>query len=248
MNNPKEPPRNTPTPTPVNASSGEERETFVPPKRKIRPTTEELKIVRKDEHKKQNPATKDWWKDVGQHVLSKYKKEHPTQPRSKYDLKLEKKGGEMEELREETIDKIEMSVPLFIRALEWAREDAKDDVEIHKFVENCLKVGGELDTDDYEKLLPEATQDNPPFVSTGKSKGDVVDKSGAKHTSLSRAKHLARLGLKSQTKKQVKESRAAELIRAIIEEKKKKDKFNAKPEISDSIVRDQTQQQNNSNS
>lgn len=56
--------------------------------------------------------------------------------------------------KSESKDVISMSVPLFIRALEWAREEAKDDVAIHKFTENCLSKNKSLDTDDYEDILP----------------------------------------------------------------------------------------------
>jgi hypothetical protein len=52
-------------------------------------------------------------------------------------------------------DHVTMTVPLLIRCLEWAKEEAKDDVEIHKFVENIVAKGGVLETDDYEDFLKE---------------------------------------------------------------------------------------------
>lgn len=52
-------------------------------------------------------------------------------------------------------DAISMSVPLFIRAMEWAREDAKDDIEIHKFAENAVaRSDVTLDSTNFEDLLP----------------------------------------------------------------------------------------------
>lgn len=54
----------------------------------------------------------------------------------------------------EGTDHISMTVPLFIRCLEWAKEDAKDDVEIHKFVENIVAKGGVLETEDYSSVVP----------------------------------------------------------------------------------------------
>lgn len=51
-------------------------------------------------------------------------------------------------------DTVTLTIPLFIRVLEWAREDAKDDIEVHKFVENAIKHSGVMDTDCYEDLLP----------------------------------------------------------------------------------------------
>lgn len=51
---------------------------------------------------------------------------------------------------------IHISVPLLIRCLEWAHEDAKDDVQIHKFVEKMLlKKDKKMNTDDYESFLGE---------------------------------------------------------------------------------------------
>jgi hypothetical protein len=51
-------------------------------------------------------------------------------------------------------DTVTMTIPLFIRCLEWAKENAKDDIEIHKFVENVISKTGTLATDDYESLVP----------------------------------------------------------------------------------------------
>ena len=53
-------------------------------------------------------------------------------------------------------DIVSMSIPLFIRCLEWAHENAKDDIELHKFTENLAArgPGNVLDIDDYESLIP----------------------------------------------------------------------------------------------
>jgi len=48
---------------------------------------------------------------------------------------------------------ISMSVPLFIRALEYAREDAKNDVALHKFTENAIILDRTLGIDDYDQLV-----------------------------------------------------------------------------------------------
>lgn len=51
-------------------------------------------------------------------------------------------------------DSVEMSIPLFIRMLEWAREEAKDDIEIHEVAERAIEFKGTcLDTADYGKLI-----------------------------------------------------------------------------------------------
>jgi hypothetical protein len=47
-------------------------------------------------------------------------------------------------------DKIVMDVPLYIRSLEWSREDAKNDMALHKFTENALKQHGTLTMKDYD--------------------------------------------------------------------------------------------------
>jgi|688.fasta_scaffold03324_10 GNAT superfamily N-acetyltransferase len=53
-----------------------------------------------------------------------------------------------------TMDKITMDVPLFIRLLEFAREDAKDDMELHTLTENALKMGDKtLTMEDYNEIV-----------------------------------------------------------------------------------------------
>lgn len=63
----------------------------------------------------------------------------------------------IESVDKNPIDKIVMSVPLFIRCLEWANEEAKNDVEIHKFAEKVIDRCGKVDvlsSYDYEEILP----------------------------------------------------------------------------------------------
>lgn len=59
-------------------------------------------------------------------------------------------------------DKIEMSVPLFLRCLEWAREAKPTDVDLHKFTENALDLDSVLDIDDYDSLLTGTTTEDSP--------------------------------------------------------------------------------------
>lgn len=35
-------------------------------------------------------------------------------------------------------DQVAMDVPLLIRSLEWSREDAKNDMQLHRFAEKAL--------------------------------------------------------------------------------------------------------------
>ena len=54
-------------------------------------------------------------------------------------------------------DIIAVDVPLFIRLLEFAREDAGDDMDLHEVAERAIeavKMRGVLSMDDYETLVP----------------------------------------------------------------------------------------------
>jgi hypothetical protein len=53
-------------------------------------------------------------------------------------------------------DKITLDVPLFIRLLEYAKEDAKTDVDLHTATENALalsETGKTLTMDDYDDIV-----------------------------------------------------------------------------------------------
>ena len=54
-------------------------------------------------------------------------------------------------------DVIKLDVPLFIRLLEYAREDAKNDMDLHELADNIIEMsskGRVLSMDDYEFVLP----------------------------------------------------------------------------------------------
>ena len=54
------------------------------------------------------------------------------------------------------IDKITMDVPLFIRMLEFAREDAKSDLDLHDATEKAIalsETGRTLTMADYETIV-----------------------------------------------------------------------------------------------
>ncbi len=49
---------------------------------------------------------------------------------------------------------IRVSVPLLIRLMEFAREDAKSDLDLHFVAENAIECGNRvLDMDDYKELI-----------------------------------------------------------------------------------------------
>jgi hypothetical protein len=56
-------------------------------------------------------------------------------------------------IKESNPDIISMTVPLFIRMLEWAREEAKTDVELHLATEKMLKKNKVLSTSDYDEIV-----------------------------------------------------------------------------------------------
>ena len=64
-------------------------------------------------------------------------------------------------------DKIAVDVPLFIRLLEFAREDAKTDLDLHKVTENILAMsegGKTLTMDDYEGIVKDSDSEDRPSV------------------------------------------------------------------------------------
>jgi hypothetical protein len=61
------------------------------------------------------------------------------------------------EKEENPKDVISVDVPLMIRLLEWAREDSKTDMQLHKATENLVKLSSEdkkiLCMKDYDSIL-----------------------------------------------------------------------------------------------
>jgi hypothetical protein len=55
-------------------------------------------------------------------------------------------------------DTISMSLPLFIRCLEWAKENARNDVDLHSFAENVAKINGTITVQDYDSLIPKGAK------------------------------------------------------------------------------------------
>jgi len=58
---------------------------------------------------------------------------------------------------ENPIDIVTMDIPLLIRVMEFAREDAKTDMDLHSATENMIKLaqnGKTLDMTDYNSIIP----------------------------------------------------------------------------------------------
>ena len=68
-----------------------------------------------------------------------------------------------EETENNPIDTVKMDVPLLIRALEYAREDVKNDVELHKVVERMIaaaQAGEALNMDDYNMIFGDSESEH----------------------------------------------------------------------------------------
>lgn len=61
----------------------------------------------------------------------------------------------LDEIAKDSVDVITMDVPLFIRLLEYAREDAKTDMDLHNLTEKAVKASkkGALSMKDYDALI-----------------------------------------------------------------------------------------------
>jgi len=78
-----------------------------------------------------------------------------------FNLKGVVKTSMNEAKEEDKVDTITMDVPLFIRMLEYSREDAAEDMDLHDVTEKANKLGKErgiLQMDDYEEIIG-ATED-----------------------------------------------------------------------------------------
>jgi len=65
--------------------------------------------------------------------------------------------GNLNEVEEDVVDTITMDVPLFIRMLEFAREDASTDMDLHDVAENAISLNKEkefLSMEDYDSIIP----------------------------------------------------------------------------------------------
>lgn len=62
-------------------------------------------------------------------------------------------------------DEITIDVPLLIRLLEYAREDAKTDMDLHNVAEQLIKLSSEsgtcLSMDDYNQIVGDVTEMAP---------------------------------------------------------------------------------------
>lgn len=71
-------------------------------------------------------------------------------------------------------DTIKLDVPLFIRLLEYAREDAKTDMDLHKVTENIIQLsssGETLGMQEYQMIVGDHDELNEEFLQMQKRAG-----------------------------------------------------------------------------
>lgn len=62
----------------------------------------------------------------------------------------------------DVIDTVTLDIPLLIRLLEYAREDAKTDMDLHNVADNMIKLSKKLDVLDmscYKRIVPKTTKE-----------------------------------------------------------------------------------------
>lgn len=89
-------------------------------------------------------------------------------PHNKVFRDVEDAWPQSKKVNEAVETKLQMTMPLFIRLLEWAKEECKDDVEIHQVAEKIAAVNGIADMDVYASLLEEIQLDEMGDTSKGK--------------------------------------------------------------------------------
>jgi len=96
-----------------------------------------------------NPSRRQEYFDFMQHLRSKHGKD--------YSTKIHKEAAKIDNIKEGTdgIDTVSVDVPLLIRLLEYAREDAQTDMDLHHVAERMIALSQEdrtLTMDDYEEI------------------------------------------------------------------------------------------------
>jgi hypothetical protein len=72
---------------------------------------------------------------------------------------------EVSSTQTDQVDSIKLDIPLFIRLMEYAREDAQSDMDLHKVTENITSMaegGTTLTMDDYDAIvsIQKGSEDN----------------------------------------------------------------------------------------
>jgi len=81
--------------------------------------------------------------------------------------------------KEDKVDTITMDIPLFLRMLEYSREDASQDMDLHDVTEKAISLGKErgiLQMDDYDELIgsaEEIKEEQLSFISKARAKSSL---------------------------------------------------------------------------
>ncbi len=67
-------------------------------------------------------------------------------------------------------DQVTMTVPLLIKLLEWAREEATGDVDLHELVETLASHPGVLDTSVFDELVGDTSEEQAPRMNESSGK------------------------------------------------------------------------------
>ena len=90
---------------------------------------------------RQNPGNDEW---------------HREQDEKEQRARDEKSSFEESQTENDTVDTVTVDVPLLIRIMEYAKEDAKTDLDLHNVAERLIKMGNEgrtLTMDDYDNMI-----------------------------------------------------------------------------------------------
>jgi hypothetical protein len=72
-------------------------------------------------------------------------------------IEMDKRGLSLDEVQsEDPVDTITMDIPLFLRMLEYAKEDAQEDMDLHDVTEKANVLGKErgiLQMEDYDEIV-----------------------------------------------------------------------------------------------
>ena len=85
-----------------------------------------------------------------------------------FNLKGVVKSSMSEAKQEDPTDIIAMDIPLFLRMLEYAREDAEQDIDLHKVTERAIKavkLRGLLSMEDYQDIVGEPIDEEIDYLS-----------------------------------------------------------------------------------
>jgi hypothetical protein len=128
----------------------------------------------------------------------------------KQAMSLKLKTENVEDGTNNVIDTISMDVPLFIRLLEYAREDAKTDMDLHNVTEKAISLsidGGTLTMSDYNNITSNSeTMNEMKNPTLTKIAGKIMakfPKQGKYDAFEEFKKHIGKENLKSDEEKEV---------------------------------------------